>query len=115
MLLFHITTQPQWQQAQALGAYRALSLEAEGFMHCSTATQINWVANTFFAGQTGLVLLWIEGDRLQSPLQYDEVEGVPVDRHFPHVYGPLNLDAVVRVEPLQPNTDGSFAIALAPQ
>jgi uncharacterized protein (DUF952 family) len=115
MLLFHITTQPQWQQAQALGEYRAPSLDAEGFMHCSTTAQINWVANTFFAGQTGLVLLWIEGDRLQSPLQYDEVAGVPVDRHFPHLYGPLNLDAVVRVEPLQPSADGSFAIALTPQ
>lgn len=113
MLLFHITTQQQWQQAQALGEYRAPGLDLEGFVHCSTAAQINWVANTFFAGQSGLVLLWIEGDRLQAPLQYDAVEGVPVDRHFPHVYGPLNLDAVVRVEPLQPSQDGEFAIAVA--
>ncbi|GAB4457565.1 MAG: hypothetical protein OHK0037_00220 [Elainellaceae cyanobacterium] len=81
-------------------------------MHCSTAAQINWVANTFFLGQPGLVLLWVEGDRLRSPLWYDEVEGVPVDPRFPHVYGPLNLDAVVRVELLQPASDGQFAIAL---
>lgn len=57
MPLFYITTQQQWQQAQAVGEYRAESLDTEGFMHCSTAVQIHWVANTFFAGQTGLVLL----------------------------------------------------------
>ncbi|GAB4438690.1 MAG: DUF952 domain-containing protein [Cyanobacteria bacterium J069] len=108
MLIFHITTPHQWQQAQALGEYRADSLDSEGFMHCSTAEQIDWVANTFFAGQADLLLLWIEGDRLRSRLQYDEVAGVPVANRFPHVYGPLNLDAVVRAVPLHPNAEGRF-------
>ena len=98
-ILFHITEQTAWESAQRDGLYRAASLAAEGFIHLSKQEQVPEVAARFYAGQSGLVLLEIEGDRLQAELRYDEVPGHGT---FPHLYGPLNLDAVKQVHPFEP-------------
>jgi uncharacterized protein (DUF952 family) len=103
-MILHITDRQQWEQAKEDGIYRCESLETEGFIHCSAPTQLTAVANLFFRGQQGLVLLCIEVDRLQSELRYDPVE----DQHFPHLYGPLNLDAIVQVLEFTPNAEGEF-------
>ncbi len=104
-MIFHITTRSQWAQAQKLGEYRADSVETEGFIHCSTIDQVVGSANRFYRGQTGLVLLKIECDRLKARLQFDEIE---TGEFFPHLYGSLNLDAVVEVIEFEPEADGSF-------
>jgi uncharacterized protein (DUF952 family) len=96
--LFHITSAQQWQDAQTIGHYAHPSLAIEGFIHCSQQAQLSGVAQRFFAGQTGLVLLTIESDRLQSPWQYDQIE---TGEQYPHVYGEINLDAVTQVTPFQ--------------
>lgn len=106
-LIFHITDPTQWQAAQTAGAYSHPSLQAEGFIHCSKAEQVVWVANQFFQGQTDLLLLGIDSDSLQPELRYDEVPGVGA---FPHVYGAINLDAVVQVLPFAPNPKGEFEL-----
>lgn len=104
-LIFHITDRSQWQVAQKTGAYFHPSLDAEGFIHCSTTQQVAWVANAFFHGQRDLFLLEIESDRLSSELRYDEVAGVGA---FPHVYGVINLDAVNRAIEFAPDAAGDF-------
>ncbi len=101
-MLLHITPAAQWQTAQQEGAYRAESLATEGFIHCSTIAQIDWVVEKFYRGQTNLRLLYIDPDKVQSEIRYEEVVGVPVENHFPHIYGALNLDAVVRVVGFEP-------------
>jgi uncharacterized protein (DUF952 family) len=103
--IFHITQRQAWEASQAQGLYRCDSLKTEGFIHCSTQTQVIRVANSFYHGQSGLVLLHIAVDRLQAELRYDPIETGEV---FPHLYGPLNLDAVVQVLAFEPRTDGSF-------
>lgn len=105
-LIFHIAERSQWKAAQPTGAYRHPSLETEGFIHCSTAEQVVWVANAIFRGQQGLVLLCIASEQLESELRYDEVAGVG---QFPHVYGPINCDAVVKVLEFEPDATGEFA------
>ncbi|SRR5579883_3197059 len=105
-LIFHITPRSDWQAAQQAGIYRADSLDTEGFIHCSTAAQVVGTANAFFRSQSGLVLLGIAVDRLQASLRYDAVD----DRQFPHLYGALNLDAVVQVFDFEPNADGTFTL-----
>jgi uncharacterized protein (DUF952 family) len=117
MGLYHIAIAGQWQAAQATGLYVADSLATEGFIHCSTEAQILAVANAFFRGQSGLLLLEIEGDRLQSPLKMEWVDtgdlfGVEMPREFPHVYGPINVDAVVGVSAFEPGADGVFQLAI---
>ena len=97
--ILRITTRSEWEKARAGGGYRGDTLETEGFIHCSTPKQLPWVAETFYKGRTGLVVLRIEPGKLTSPLKWES----PPDsgEKFPHVYGPLNLEAVVEVVPLE--------------
>jgi uncharacterized protein (DUF952 family) len=106
-LIIHIVPQHQWTDAQAHGSYQGDTLATEGFIHCSTPAQTLWVANGRFRGREDLLLLCIDADRLTSELHYEESEP---GQHFPHIYGPLNLDAVVAVVPFVPKPDGSFTM-----
>jgi uncharacterized protein (DUF952 family) len=83
---------------------------ADGFIHLSTAAQVVRVANARFAGAPDLVLLCVAADRLAAPLRYER--GDPgSDELFPHLYGPLEVDAVVRVLPFE---EGAGGFALPP-
>ena len=105
----HITTRAQWQQAQRAGSYRADTLDTEGFIHCSTPAQVVRVANALFHAQAGLVLLCIAPEKLQAELRY-ESPAPGATELFPHLYGPLNLDAVVEVVDFPLRADGSFTL-----
>lgn len=104
-MIFHITARSLWQAAQLLGEYRAASLELEGFIHCSEAAQVLWVANQFYRGTSDLMLLQIDPAKLLAELRYDEIE---TGERFPHLYGPVNLDAVVQAIAFPPGADGTF-------
>jgi uncharacterized protein (DUF952 family) len=109
--IFQITQQEQWEQAQSEGAYRAQTLDTQGFIHCSTRWQVLRVANNFYRGQDGLVLLTIDTDKLQSPMRYEPpVPNAQTAERFPHIYGPINLDAVVSATPFAPGEDGLFTM-----
>ncbi len=113
--ILHITSMPEWQAALAVGAYRAPSLEKDGFIHCSTREQVLPVANNFYRGQTDLVLLVIDVDLLQSPLKWEgpinpvtgEAE-TSNDKLFPHIYGAIDIESVVNVAAFPPKADGTF-------
>lgn len=106
-MIFHITPRSDWQQAQRVGVYRAASLETEGFIHCSNADQVVWVANQFYQGVPDLVLLHINPTKLTAELRYDEIE---TGDRFPHLYGALNLDAVEQAINFSPQADGTFRL-----
>ncbi len=106
-LIYHIAEQAVWERAMEGAGYRPASLESEGFIHLSTAAQVLWVANRFYRGRAGLVLLTVEPERLAAELRYEESE--PGQR-FPHLYGPLNLDAVVAAQDFAPAEDGEFGL-----
>jgi uncharacterized protein (DUF952 family) len=96
-MIYHIAYAADWRQAQEDGAYtvstRGRSLAEEGFIHASTERQVATVANAFYRGEPDLLLLVIDPDRLTAELKYEPVPGA--DEPFPHIYGPLNVDAVV--------------------
>jgi len=101
--IFHIATVADWEAAQRSGSYttstRGRTLAEEGFIHASHGDQWQGVRRLFYAGVTEpLVLLAIDPDRLDAPVVEEVPEGA--DRAFPHIYGALNTDAVVRAIPL---------------
>jgi len=102
--ILHICTAEDWQSAQAAGEYRAGSLKTEGFIHCSRPEQILGVANRYYAGRTDLLLLWIDPSKLAAELRWEPSEG----EVYPHLYGSLDLHAVVQVSAFPPDTDGVF-------
>lgn len=107
-LVLHIVSKAEWQKAAGVGVYRPESLKSAGFVHCSTPQQIIRVANDNFRGTGGLVLLCIDPHRLKTPLKYENLDGGT--SLFPHIYGPLNLDAVVEVLDFAPQADGTFLL-----
>ncbi len=117
-MIYHITSHQAWEEAQAKGEYRAASLTTEGFIHCSTFEQVLPVAHLYYKGQSGLIVLEIEPSLLSSDLKWEPPAGgapppgVPVGDQFPHIYGPINVNAVVRTIDLQSNPDGTFNFSL---
>ena len=114
-MIYHMTTRQAWREAQGRGEYRAESLVSEGFIHCSTETQILPVAEKYYKGQEGMLLLQIDPARLTSELRWEPPSGgpppgVPEGDLFPHIYGPINLDAVVKVYDLESNPDGNYKL-----
>ncbi len=107
-IILHITSQATWEAARAAGSYQADTLATEGFIHCSTPTQVIGVANGRFRGQTGLTLLCIEETRVRAAVRYEDCD--ETGQQFPHIYGPLNLDAVTQALPFPPQADGTFAL-----
>lgn len=113
-MIYHITSRAAWTEARERGDYRAESLDTEGFIHCSTESQVVPVAEKYYTGQNDLFLLVIEPALLSSDIKWEPPSGgapppgVPEGDLFPHVYGPINLDAVVKVFDLQANPDGKY-------
>ena len=109
-MLVHICASADWALAEARGEHRPDSLDAVGFVHLSAPEQVHLPANRLYAGRTDLLLLRIDPDRLADPVRWEP--GVPTDPEsmvFPHLYGPLPVEAVTSVTPYVPEPDGSFS------
>src|SRR5207249_12281554 len=97
--------------ANSASSRRLLMLAQVGFVHSAFKEQGAGVANSFFRGVAKLVVLRISIDKLNAEVRYEDLEGGNV--LFPHVYGPLNLDAVVAVMALPRGRDGTFTFTVA--
>jgi uncharacterized protein (DUF952 family) len=102
MIIYHITSAEEWKQALFNGFYEAASLKSEGFIHCSTESQVSGVLDRYFAGKENLLKLVIDTDKLTDDLKFERSPSINED--FPHVYGPINLDAVIGVLPAEETT-----------
>lgn len=110
--IYHIATRADWERARRDGQYTTSTLgrtlAEEGFIHASGPGQVTGVANRYYRGlRDELLILVIEPERVLAEIRYEHVPGA--DAPFPHIYGPLNADAVVAVQPLAAGPDGTFA------
>lgn len=94
-IIYHITSKTQWQQALQNGYYTHSSLPKEGFIHCSEAHQVQGVLERYYKNETNLIKLCIDVDRLTQKLIYELAPSV--NQQFPHVYGTINIDAVIDI------------------
>ena len=98
-IIYHITTAKDWSDALGKGFYEHPSLAAEGFIHCSQEQQVAGVLARFFEGQTDIVKLSIDTDKLVSKYVF---EWSPSTQDtFPHIYGRINTDAVIDAEEIR--------------
>jgi uncharacterized protein (DUF952 family) len=102
-----------WAAAKASGVYRVPSLEEEGFIHLSRPHQVHIPANALYSDTPGLLILWIDPSRLTAEIR-EEPSTTGEGGMFPHLYGPLNVDAVVAESPLEPWSEGEFQLPPAP-
>ncbi|WP_129306644.1 DUF952 domain-containing protein [Streptomyces sp. L2] len=102
--IVHITERSLWDAARERGTYevstRGRTLQEEGFIHFSTREQLPRIAAFLYGDYDGpdeLVVLVVDPARLGVPVRYESME--PGGEEFPHVYGPVPVEAVVEVEP----------------
>lgn len=101
MRIFHVAELTVWEAARTAGAYavstRGRTLEDEGFIHAAREEQVAGVLERYWSDHPGpLVLLAIDTDLLTPELREDAAG----DETFPHILGPINLSAVVDVQPV---------------
>jgi uncharacterized protein (DUF952 family) len=103
--IYKICPAPAWRDAQRQGVFCGSAVDLrDGFIHFSTAAQVAETAAKHFAGQTGLLLIAIDADALGSPLKWEPSRGGQL---FPHLYGELDLGAVLDVFAIHTASDGS--------
>ena len=88
--ILHLTTRDAWQRDPS-SPYTDPSLQSEGFIHCSLPAQVIATAHRHHRGRTDLVLLRIDPALLSSTVVHEDTSGRGV---FPHVYGPIDREAV---------------------
>lgn len=98
-IIYHVTTAAGWSAAKANGFYETPSLKAEGFIHCSQENQVAGVLERYFSGKTDVVKLVIDTDKLTSRFVFEWSPST--EDTFPHVYGVINLEAVIDVVAIQ--------------
>ena len=105
--IYKIVPEELWRQARAKGVFEGAEIDlTDGYIHFSTAAQAQETAAKHFAGQNGLLLVAIDAGALGDALKYEPSRGGAL---FPHLYGPLPLDAVLWEAPLSLGEDGGHA------
>ena len=111
-IIYHLTSREAWAAAQDTGEYEAPSLADEGFIHCSAdESQTLRVAERLYAGASGLQVLDVDTSALQAEVKREASRSGEI---YPHIYGRINLDAVLRVRDLTLDADGNHSISQEP-
>lgn len=92
-IIYHIAQGKDWEEAKQKGSYEHPTLRSEGFIHCSQDHQVAGVLVRYFAGETDLIKLVIDTDKLTSKFVFDWSPSTADT--YPHVYGPINIEAVI--------------------
>ncbi len=111
--IYKICPASAWREAERLGTYRGSEVDlSDGFIHFSTAQQVRSTAAKHFAGQKGLFLIAVDADALGDSLRWEPAREGAL---FPHLYGELDLIAVIDVLDMPLRSDGTHQIPeLAP-
>ncbi len=94
-MIYHILPTSEWNKWRNAEHYEHASLKEEGFIHCSTAEQVEGVVDRYFKGVEDLVFLHIDPNLLEAELKYEESTGGEL---YPHIYGTINRKAIVKTE-----------------
>ncbi|MBU0725060.1 MAG: DUF952 domain-containing protein [Alphaproteobacteria bacterium] len=103
-IIYTMARNVDWREAETHGAYQGSTNDrADGFIHFSTAAQVVASAAKHRAGETDLLLVAVESDRLGAALKWEPARGGQL---FPHLYAALSLNDVLWAKPLPLGSDG---------
>ncbi len=107
-MIYKITPASAWREAERQGVYRGSPDDnRDGFIHFSTASQVAETARKHYHGQTGLFLVAVDAEALGDALRWERSRN---DELFPHLYGELDLGAVVEILNLRARSDGGHDV-----
>lgn len=102
--IYKLVSRADWDKAEASGVFNGAAIDlADGFIHFSAAEQVEETAAKYFAGRTDLLLVAADAAALGDALKWEVSRG---GAPFPHLYAPLALENVARVDPLSLGADG---------
>lgn len=107
LFILHVTDKSSWNRAVKEGLYEDKSLDTKGFIHCSDPAQITKVVHKNFRNKEDLEILVIDPSKLESIVKYEPSENGDM---YPHVYGPINTEAVIRTIDFSTNSKGEFLL-----
>ncbi|QEF98686.1 Acetyltransferase YpeA [Stieleria maiorica] len=104
-VLYKILTKTEWDDARAAGVFSGCGIDlTDGFIHLSGRDQVQTTAKLYFAGRGDLRLVAVDAGKLGETLRWETSRDGAL---FPHVYGDIPLEAVISVDPLPREHDGS--------
>ena len=103
-MIYHIAIRSEWESQSGAGTYAPARYEKDGFIHSSEQYQLEPVADYNFRGRDDLVLLELMPTKLEPETRYEQGG----KEKYPHIYGPINKDAVNRAIEVRSDSDGSF-------
>ncbi len=107
-MIYHIVPRGDWQSQGDQMVYCPKSLGDEGFIHCSNLNQLLGSAVRYFKGRSDLLVLTVDPARVIPSIVFENAR--EEDEPFPHIYGPLNRNAVIGIHRLEPREDGEFSL-----
>jgi uncharacterized protein (DUF952 family) len=102
--IYLLSSQAEYQHALKNGELVRVSLQGEGFIHASPRSQLNRLANKYYKDKVNPLVLVVEKQRISAVVKWEPATG----GLYPHIYGPLNMDAVIQVKEIQLSEDGDF-------
>ena len=106
LIIYHITTSEQWNKFIDMDYFEVASLQIEGFIHASTKNQLNATANRYYKNETEIIVLQIDAEAIKDKLKYEF--STSVNEYFPHIYGVIEKQNILKVEFLEKNSDDLF-------
>lgn len=95
--IYLLMGQAEYQHAKVAGALTRSSLDSEGFIHACAKSQLARVSNKHYVNVADLLVLSVQKDKVSVEIKWEPATG----GLYPHIYGPMNMDAVVNVESFQ--------------
>jgi uncharacterized protein (DUF952 family) len=108
VIIVHCLKETEWKKALQKRFYGEKYLNSCGFIHCSPVELMVDVANYNFKHETGLVLLCIDTEKVRPEIVWEDLEDS--GNEYPHIYGLLNIDAVIEILAFPPCDDGNFQL-----
>lgn len=106
--VYKILTAPEYESLMRENVFAGSALDlADGFIHMSTAAQVTTTVDLYFKGQSGLMLAAIDRKSLGDALRWEPSRAGQL---FPHLYGSLPPKAIMRIDPVTRNPDGTVRI-----
>jgi uncharacterized protein (DUF952 family) len=102
MPIYHIVLPDYWAKWKNQEDYYPVTFEQEGFIHLSTAQQVPGVIERYYQGETTLILLEIAEEKLKTAAIYEPATS---GEDYPHIYGPINHNAIIKAHCLNLNQD----------
>lgn len=107
--IYKLLSEAEWRAAEDAGVFTGSAVDrADGFIHFSSAEQLEETARRHFHGRAGLVCLEVAAEALGAALVWEPSRGGAL---FPHLYGPLSVDAVTESWPVPLDGDGNPLVA----